>query len=130
MLIQYCANFVYLTKLVATLPIRYNLVYVLTLILAGYLGCFALYALFVIRYFIVLWLVLLTMFLQIMIFTACERKMLALIQRRTGPAVVGVRGRLQCLADSLKLLTKVLVSARKINSTAFQIAAFGGFWIS
>ncbi len=65
-----------------------------------------------------------------MVFTACERKMLALIQRRTGPAVVGTRGRLQCLADSVKLLTKVFVSARKINSTMFQIAAFGGFWIS
>lgn len=65
-----------------------------------------------------------------MVFTACERKMLALIQRRTGPAVVGVRGRLQCLADSVKLLAKVFITARKINSTMFQIAAFGGFWIS
>lgn len=65
-----------------------------------------------------------------MVFTACERKMLALIQRRTGPAVVGVRGRLQCLADSVKLLAKVFITARKINSTTFQIAAFGGFWIS
>lgn len=86
--------------------------------------------LFVIRYFLIFWIMILMMFLQIMVFTACERKMLALIQRRTGPAVVGTRGRLQCIADSVKLLVKVFVSARKINSTMFQIAAFGGFWIS
>lgn len=99
-------------------------------LLALYLALYIVNAIFVIRYFIVFWVMLIMMFVQIMVFTACERKMLALIQRRTGPAVVGVRGRLQCLADSLKLLTKVFVSARKINSTMFQIAAFGGFWIS
>lgn len=65
-----------------------------------------------------------------MIFTAHERKMLALIQRRTGPAVIGVRGRLQCIADSLKLLLKTFISARNINSSMFQLAAMGGFWIS
>ncbi len=70
------------------------------------------------------------MFAQIVAFTACERKMLALIQRRTGPAVIGVRGRLQCIADSLKFITKVFVSARRINGAAFQAAAFGGFWVS
>lgn len=95
-----------------------------------YIILYLYYSLTFIAYFIVFWLVLLGMFLQIMVFTACERKMLALIQRRTGPAVVGTRGRLQCIADSVKLLTKVFVSARKINSTMFQIAAFGGFWIS
>lgn len=98
-----------------------------TLLLAAYLILYIIYALFIVRYFIILWVVLLAVFLQVMVFTACERKMLALIQRRTGPAVVGTRGRLQCLADSVKLLTKVFVSARKINSTMFQIAAFGGF---
>ena len=55
--------------------------------------------------------------------------MLALIQRRTGPAVIGTRGRLQCLADSLKLLLKTFVSARNINSSMFQLASMGGFWI-
>ena len=102
-------------------------IYVLTLVLGCYLSLFLAYAVFVIRFFIVLWVALLLMFAQIMVFTACERKMMALVQRRTGPAVVGVRGRLQCLADSLKLLTKVFVSARKINATMFQVAAFGGF---
>ena len=67
------------------------------------------------------------MFLQIMVFTAHERKMLALIQRRTGPAVIGVRGRLQCIADSLKLLLKTFITARHINSSLFQLASMGGF---
>jgi len=103
---------------------------VLTPLLGIYLLCYIVYALLVIKYFIVFWVVLITMFTQIMVFTACERKMMSLIQRRVGPMVVGVRGRLQCLADSLKLITKVFVSARKINGTMFQIAAFGGFWVS
>lgn len=70
------------------------------------------------------------MFIQIMIFTACERKILALIQRRVGPQVVGVQGRLQYLADSLKLLTKVFAGPRHINAGMFQGAAFIGFWLS
>ena len=65
--------------------------------------------------------------LQVMLFTTCERKLLALTQRRVGPRVVGVRGRLQYLADSLKLLTKVYVSPRRINATFFHGAAFAGF---
>jgi NADH:ubiquinone oxidoreductase subunit H len=62
-----------------------------------------------------------------MFFTVLERKFLALIQRRTGPRVVGVRGRLQCVADAVKLLTKVFLGPRRINVLAFQGAAFGGF---
>ena len=98
-----------------------------SLILSLYLGYYLLFLVCFLKYFLLIFLVLVTMFAQIVAFTACERKMLALIQRRTGPAVVGVRGRLQCIADSLKFITKVFVSARRINSTAFQAAAFGGF---
>lgn len=65
-----------------------------------------------------------------MFFTVLERKFLALIQRRTGPRVVGVRGRLQCVADAVKLLTKVFLGPRRLNAAAFQGAAFGGFWLS
>lgn len=80
--------------------------------------------------FILFWLVLISIFIQIMFFTTCERKALSLIQRRMGPCVVGIRGRLQYIADSLKLLTKVFVGPRHINAGMFQGAAFGGFWIS
>jgi NADH:ubiquinone oxidoreductase subunit H len=38
--------------------------------------------------------------------TLVERKFLSLIQRRVGPNFVGYRGRLQYIADALKLLSK------------------------
>lgn len=38
--------------------------------------------------------------------TLIERKILALVQRRVGPQYVGYRGRLQFIADALKLLVK------------------------
>jgi NADH:ubiquinone oxidoreductase subunit H len=41
--------------------------------------------------------------------TLFERKLLALLQRRVGPNFVGYKGRLQYLADALKLLTKNVI---------------------
>jgi NADH-quinone oxidoreductase subunit H len=41
--------------------------------------------------------------------TLIERKVLSLVQRRVGPFFVGYRGRLQYLADALKLLNKGLL---------------------
>jgi len=38
--------------------------------------------------------------------TLIERKVLSLIQRRVGPNYVGYRGRLQYIADALKLFLK------------------------
>ena len=38
--------------------------------------------------------------------TLIERKVLSLIQRRVGPSYVGYRGRLQYIADALKLFLK------------------------
>lgn len=84
----------------------------------------------IIIFFVIFWLVLISGFIQIMIFTTCERKILALIQRRVGPRIIGIQGRLQYLADSLKLLTKVFTGPRRINAAMFQGAAFGGFWLS
>lgn len=84
----------------------------------------------ILGYFMLFWLILLSALVQVMIFTTCERKVLALVQRRTGPRIIGIQGRLQYLADSLKLLTKVFVGPRRINAAMFQGAAFGGFWLS
>jgi NADH:ubiquinone oxidoreductase subunit H len=41
--------------------------------------------------------------------TLIERKILSLIQRRVGPDYVGYRGRLQYLADALKLFIKGVI---------------------
>jgi len=47
--------------------------------------------------------------------TLFERKLLALLQRRVGPNFVGYKGRLQYLADALKLLTKSTVAPSESN---------------
>ena len=47
--------------------------------------------------------------------TLLERKFLSLVQRRVGPNFVGYRGRLQYLADALKLLLKGLLIPEGIN---------------
>lgn len=70
------------------------------------------------------------LFLQVLFFTTCERKILALTQRRLGPRVVGDRGRLQFLADALKLITKTYFSPKKSNGILFQNAAIAAFWFS
>lgn len=97
------------------------LLYIIYYIISAYL---------LIEGFLIFWLAFIGILIQVMFFTTCERKILALTQRRIGPQVVGLRGRLQYLADSLKLLVKVYVSPRRINSSAFQGAAFAGFWMS
>jgi len=51
-------------------------------------------------------LLMLTSTLTIAALTLVERKLLGIVQRRVGPNFVGYRGRLQYIADALKLLTK------------------------
>ena len=41
--------------------------------------------------------------------TLIERKILSLVQRRVGPFFVGYKGRLQYIADALKLFIKGIV---------------------
>jgi len=47
--------------------------------------------------------------------TLFERKLLALLQRRVGPSFVGYKGRLQYLADAIKLLMKNVVIPHESN---------------
>lgn len=91
------------------------------------------YYVFFLKYitsFLIIFFSFLFMFLQVLFFTTCERKLLALTQRRLGPKVVGDRGRLQYFADALKLITKSYTSPRKINSLFFSGAAVAAFWFS
>lgn len=53
--------------------------------------------------------------------TLMERKILSLVQRRVGPNYIGYRGRLQFIADALKLLVKHIVIINKVNKLLFLI---------
>lgn len=53
--------------------------------------------------------------------TLMERKFLALIQRRVGPNFIGYKGRLQFIADALKLLLKHISILSKLNYLNFII---------
>jgi NADH:ubiquinone oxidoreductase subunit H len=44
-----------------------------------------------------------------------ERKFLSLIQRRVGPNIVGFKGRLQFVADALKLFLKEVILVKNLN---------------
>lgn len=44
-----------------------------------------------------------------------ERKFLSLMQRRVGPNLVGHKGRLQFVADALKLFLKEVIFIRTLN---------------
>lgn len=53
--------------------------------------------------------------------TLMERKILSLVQRRVGPNYIGYRGRLQFIADALKLLVKHIVVINKVNKLLFLL---------
>lgn len=55
-------------------------------------------------------------------FTIAERKIMAAIQRRRGPNVIGFIGLLQPLADGLKLFTKETIFPTNANVSIFLIA--------
>lgn len=57
----------------------------------------------------------------IAIITLIERKVLSLIQRRVGPNYIGYKGRLQFIADALKLLMKHIVILTRLNKFLFII---------
>jgi len=48
-----------------------------------------------------------------------ERKYLSLIKRRVGPKFVGYKGRLQFIADALKLFLKGCFVPREVNKFFF-----------
>ena len=68
--------------------------------------------------------------------TLIERKVLALIQRRVGPFFVGYRGRLQYIADALKLFIKGIIVPNESNKfwfvtmPSFTAAVCYTFWMN
>jgi NADH-quinone oxidoreductase subunit H len=57
----------------------------------------------------------------IAVITLIERKVLSLVQRRVGPNYIGYKGRLQFIADALKLLLKHIYVITKLNKFLFLV---------
>jgi NADH-quinone oxidoreductase subunit H len=60
--------------------------------------------------------------LSIAFFTLIERKILASIQRRRGPNIIGIYGILQAIADGLKLINKETNIPKLSNMFIFLFA--------
>jgi NADH:ubiquinone oxidoreductase subunit H len=81
--------------------------------------------------FILIFLVfLIPILLSVAYYTLAERKIMASVQRRKGPNVVGFFGLLQPLADGLKLIFKEPIIPRKANFLLFIFAPVLTFSLS
>lgn len=88
------------------------------------------YFLYILNLILQLVAIIIIVLISVAYFTLAERKILAAIQRRRGPNVVGVVGLLQPLADGLKLLLKEAIYPSSANVILFLIAPILTFMLS
>lgn len=83
--------------------------------------CFKLILTFIFKIILIL-VKIICLLISVAYFTIAERKIMAAIQRRKGPDVVGIFGLLQPLADGLKLLLKEILIPTRANAFIFILA--------
>nr|QYB18027.1 NADH dehydrogenase subunit 1 [Damnacanthus indicus var. indicus]QYB18155.1 NADH dehydrogenase subunit 1 [Damnacanthus indicus var. microphyllus]QYB18059.1 NADH dehydrogenase subunit 1 [Damnacanthus indicus var. indicus]QYB18091.1 NADH dehydrogenase subunit 1 [Damnacanthus indicus var. indicus]QYB18123.1 NADH dehydrogenase subunit 1 [Damnacanthus indicus var. indicus] len=74
--------------------------------------------------------IILPLLLGVAFLVLAERKVMAFVQRRRGPDVVGSFGLLQPLADGLKLILKEPISPSSANFSLFRMAPVTTFMLS
>jgi len=72
----------------------------------------------------------LPLLLSVAFFTLYERQILAALQRRQGPNIVGFYGLLQPIADGLKLLLKESIIPKSSNGMIFIAAPIFTFGLA
>jgi len=77
-----------------------------------------------------IFLIIVPLLLSVAYFTLAERKIMASIQRRRGPNVIGYLGLLQPLADGLKLFIKETILPTSANIFIFLLAPILTFFLS
>lgn len=85
------------------------------------------------KYFIIILQILILLIfilITVALFTLFERKIMASIQKRKGPNVIGFFGILQPFADGLKLLIKETILPSRSNKILFIIAPIGSLFLS
>jgi NADH-quinone oxidoreductase subunit H len=85
---------------------------------------------YIISWFLEILLIIVPLLIAVAYFTLAERKVIASMQRRRGPNVVGLWGLLQPLADGLKLLIKESIFPSNSNTIIFVLAPILTFLLS
>jgi len=80
--------------------------------------------------FLKILIIVIPLLLSVAYFTLAERKIMAAIQRRRGPNVIGYLGLLQPLADGLKLFVKETILPSSANLGIFLLAPILTFFLS
>ena len=83
-----------------------------------------------VHYLILSLIIIIPIIISVAFFTLAERKIMASIQRRKGPNVVGIWGLLQPISDGVKLVTKEFIVPSKSKTSLFIFAPILTFFLA